>query len=212
MVALGWRDRQLLRTASRVVGIDEVGRGCLAGPVVVGGFACERVPRRPEVQDSKTVSRSRREWCEQWARSHGNQWAVVEVWVDLVDRLNILEATRAAMRTVARTLATDDSVVVVDGVDLGLERPRVLSLPRADARFFSVAAASILAKVHRDRLMAELAGRYPRWGWERNVGYPTSEHRRAVSEHGVTFLHRRSFRCVPAGPSGCPEGPLAAAF
>jgi ribonuclease HII len=200
MVALGWRDRQLLRSASRIVGIDEVGRGCLAGPVVVGGFACERVPRRPEIQDSKTLSRTQREWCDRWARSCGSQWAVVEIWVDLVDRLNILEATRCAMRAVARTLATEDSVVVVDGVELGLERPRVLTQPRADACYFSVAAASILAKVHRDRIMAELSGRYPRWGWERNVGYPTPEHRREVSAHGVTFLHRRSFRCAPEKP------------
>lgn len=202
MATLGWRDRQLLRSASRIVGIDEVGRGCLAGPVVVAGFACERIPRRPEVQDSKTLTRSRREWCGRWARANGSQWAVIEVWVDLVDRLNILEATRSAMRAVARTLAVGDAVVVVDGVDLGLEKPRVLSLPRADACFFSVAAASILAKVHRDRLMVELAGRYPRWGWERNVGYPTREHRRAVSEHGVTFLHRRTFRCSPESPCG----------
>jgi len=200
MSELGWRDRQLLRGASRIVGIDEVGRGCLAGPVVVAGFALERVPRRPEVQDSKAISRRQRERVASWARSSGCQWAVVEVWVDLVDRLNILEATRRAMRAVARSLAVGETVVVVDGVELGLERPRALALPRADTCYFSVAAASILAKVHRDRLMTELAERYPRWEWQRNVGYPTLDHRRAVAEHGVTFLHRRTFRCSPATP------------
>jgi ribonuclease HII len=201
MVALGWRDRQLLRSASRIVGIDEVGRGCLAGPVVVAGFACERVPRRPEIQDSKRLTRLQREWCERWARAHASQWAVVEVWVDLVDRLNILEATRSAMRAVARSLAVGDAVVVVDGVELGLDRLRVLSPARADSCYFSVAAASILAKVHRDRLMVELGRRYPQWGWQRNVGYPTLEHRRAVSEHGLSYLHRRTFRCVPDSPA-----------
>jgi ribonuclease HII len=204
--ALGWRDRQLLRGVPRIVGVDEVGRGALAGPVVVAGVAFERIPVAAEVQDSKVLTRRQRERAAGWIRAHCAQWAVVEVGVDLVDRLNILEATRCAMRAVARTLATSAAVVVVDAVELGLTGLPVLAPRHADARFFAVAAASIVAKVHRDSLLVELAGRYPAWGWERNVGYPSREHRQALVDSGLTFLHRRSFRCVPA-PAGRSAGP-----
>jgi ribonuclease HII len=192
---LGRRDRQLLRGAARIVGIDEVGRGALAGPVVVAGVAFERIPVNVEVQDSKALTRRRREAAARWIRSHCAEWAVVEVGVELVDRLNILEATRGAMRAVARVLATPETVVVVDAVELRLEGLRALAPCHADAHYFAVAAASILAKLHRDALLSALALRHPDWGWERNVGYPTADHRRALAIHGQSFLHRRSFRC-----------------
>jgi ribonuclease HII len=200
--ALGWRDRQLLRTAPEVVGIDEVGRGALAGPVVVCATVFDRIPHRPEIQDSKTVSRRRRECAAAWVRSAAKRWAAVEVWVEVIDRVNILEATRLAMRSLARTVAGPGSVVVVDGVELGLPDLRVLSPPRADSAYFAVAAASLVAKVHRDRLMAALAVEWPGWQWQQNVGYPSAAHRRAIADLGVNFLHRKSFRCESTTRSG----------
>jgi ribonuclease HII len=193
--ALGWHDRRLLRNASRIIGIDEVGRGALVGPVVVGAVAFERIPVNPEIQDSKSLSRARRERAARWVRDHCMQWVVVEVDREAIDRLNILEATRGAMRAAALCLAGDGAVVVTDAVELGLSGLRVLAPKQADARFFTVAAASILAKVHRDAVIVQLAAHYPAWGWARNVGYPSPAHRQALADQGMTFLHRRSFAC-----------------
>lgn len=195
--ALGRHDRQLLRTASRLIGVDEVGRGALAGPVVVAAAAFDRVPRQAAVQDSKVVARRRREQAAAWVRANADGWGVVEIWVELVDRLNILEATRSAMCALARSLARPGDLVVVDGVELELDGVEVLTRTRADSTFFAVAAASLVAKVHRDRLMADLARRHQAWGWERNVGYPSPAHRLAIARVGRSFLHRSSFRCSP---------------
>jgi ribonuclease HII len=197
---LGDLDRELLRGAAAVVGIDEVGRGALAGPVVVGAVLLTDVPRGITVRDSKTMTARQREAAASRLRRECRQWAVCEVGVELIDRVNILEATRLAMRSVAAALASGDSVVVTDNLDLGAWGCRVLSPKGADGLFFSVAAASIIAKVHRDRLMVEIAGRDPRWGWDRNKGYGTVAHRRALDLWGRSRLHRQSFTWTPVLP------------
>jgi len=194
---LGSNDRRLLRSAASIIGVDEVGRGCLAGPVVVCGVRFAAIPRQPLVQDSKTLSARQREQAAEWIVRTCSDWVVLEVWVELIDRLNILEAVRLAMRTCVRALAATGSVAVVDAVDVGEEHTEVHFPVHADATFFSVAAASIVAKVHRDRLMVELDARHPGWGWRRNKGYGTAEHRRALAESGRSYLHRKTFRWSP---------------
>jgi ribonuclease HII len=197
---LGSNDRRLLRGASAIVGIDEVGRGCLAGPVVVCGVRFDAIARDPRVQDSKTLTARKREEVAAWVLRHCRDWAIVEVWVELIDRLNILEAVRLAMSACARTLATPGAVVVSDGLDL-IEPGCVVHSPvRADATYFSVAAASIVAKDHRDRVMAQLDRQYPEWGWRANKGYGTAEHRRALERAGRSYLHRKTFRWSPVLP------------
>lgn len=198
--ALGRKDRILLEVADRIIGIDEVGRGCLAGPVVVCGVAFRRIPRNPLIRDSKVMSPQQRERAADWIRDHSDAWLVTEVWVELIDRINILEATRLAMRSAARTLSAPSDVVVVDQVDPGEVGCSVCATPRADALYFSVAAASIVAKVHRDRIMTDLSRRYPEWTWSDNKGYATRKHRRALADHGSTVLHRKSFRWSPVLP------------
>jgi ribonuclease HII len=101
---------------------------------------------------------------------------------------------------VVHVLAEPDSVVVVDQVDLGVMAVPIRSQPKADERFFCVAAASVVAKVHRDRLMAELSRNHPHWGWSKNRGYGTLEHRKALEKHGRSYLHRKSFRWSPVLP------------
>jgi ribonuclease HII len=125
---------------------------------------------------------------------------VCEVWVELIDKLNILEATRLAMRAAASALVTPEAVVVTDYVDPGDLGCRVLSPKQADREYFSVAAASILAKVHRDRIMVDLGSGQPHWGWERNKGYGTVTHRLALEKWGPGAFHRRSFRWSPVLP------------
>jgi ribonuclease HII len=118
----------------------------------------------------------------------------------VIDRVNILEATRLAMASAARALMTPRSVVITDHIDPGnLECP-VLSPTHADRDYFSVAAASILAKVHRDRLMVDLGRKDPRWQWERNKGYGTVAHRRALETLGPGDMHRHSFGWSPVLP------------
>jgi ribonuclease HII len=124
-------------------------------------------------------------------------WVVVEVWQEVIDRVNILEATRLAMRAAVTALAGPGVEVVVDHVDLGDLGVPIHSFKRADSNYFSVAAASILAKVHRDGIMARLGDQDDRWDWSRNVGYGTLKHRRAIGRYGRSYLHRRSFRVSP---------------
>lgn len=197
---LGELDRGILRRARAVVGVDEVGRGSLAGPVVVCAAKFERIPDSSMVQDSKRLTAKRRREAAEFIREHCSAWVVVEVWQELIDRINILEATRLAMRAGVRTLLEPKIEVVVDHVQLGDMSVPVQSLKRADDLFFSVAAASILAKVHRDEIMAELGAFDDRWDWSRNMGYGTLGHRRGIGLYGRSHLHRRSFRVSPVLP------------
>ncbi len=197
---LGSRDRELLLDAYTIIGVDEVGRGALAGPVVVCAAAFEEIPDDGEVQDSKLLNPRQRDSIAGRLRNSGARWAVCEVWPELIDRINILEATRLAMAAAARTLIVPRSVVITDYVDPGDLGCRILSPKRADREFFCVAAASIVAKVHRDRIMVDLDRQDPRWKWERNKGYGTVDHRRALQNLGPGSLHRRSFGWSPVLP------------
>jgi ribonuclease HII len=196
--ALGARDRRILAHAEAVIGVDEVGRGALAGPLVVCAVRFETIPRDQGIQDSKQLSANQRESALERLLGLGVRWAVCEVDPAVIDRINVLEATRLAMRATALTLAVPSSVVITDHVDPGDLGCRVLSPTGADREYFCVAAASIIAKVHRDRVMTVLGLRDPRWGWERNKGYGTLEHRTALARWRPTHHHRRSFSWTPA--------------
>lgn len=198
--SLGSKDRALLKNARQIIGIDEVGRGCLAGPVVVCGVAFRRIPRQPLVRDSKRLSPRQRVEAAEWIRKFCDGWLLTEVWVEVIDRVNILEATRLAMCAIGRALSSTGSVLVVDQLDPGEVACPVHALPGADDIFFSVAAASIVAKVHRDQIMNDLGCRYPAWSWKNNKGYGTREHRLALQLSGPSFLHRKSFAWTPVLP------------
>ena len=192
---LGAEDRRLLKDSPAIIGIDEVGRGALAGPVVVCGVRLSEIPNHDGIRDSKKLSQAKRSLASLWVRQNSDAWVIVEVWPEVIDRVNILESTRRAMRTVVRSLSLPGDVVVVDAVSLGPGFESVLSPIKADEHYFCVAAASNVAKVHRDGLMVDLAKIYPWWEWEKNKGYGTRNHRVGVAEHGLSCLHRRSFRC-----------------
>jgi ribonuclease HII len=198
--SLGYLDRRLLKDSDEIIGIDEVGRGCLAGPVTVCGVSFKRIPRYPLVRDSKAMSPIQRQQAAGWILEHCETWLLTEVWPELIDRINILEATRLAVRSIARTLGTPNAVTVVDQIDPGDVGCAVHAVPRADATYFAVASASIVAKVHRDSVMSDLARKYPDWAWSDNKGYGTKQHRLALQQHGRTFLHRNSFSWSPVLP------------
>lgn len=191
--ALGELDRSLLREASFVLGVDEAGRGALAGPVVVAAALFATIPEQPLVQDSKTLSRVRREGGAAWVRRNAVAWGAVEVGAETVDRVNILQATRLAMTSLIRVLVRPRTRIVCDAVRPSDSEIDVLAPPGADRTYFCVAGASLIAKVHRDRVLMNLGCRWPGWGWERNAGYGTREHRSALDLRGRSFLHRRTF-------------------
>lgn len=182
-----------------VVGVDEAGRGALAGPVVAAAVVLP-VGEHP-YRDSKTLKGPEREELAARARAEALAWAVGEASEREVDALGILKATHLAAARALRRLgpAARGAALVTDYLALEWPGP-VLAVPRADQRSVQAAAASILAKTHRDRLMRQLAREYPGYGFERHVGYGTPQHRRALLELGPCDLHRLSFAPVAAAP------------
>ncbi len=180
--------------AGKVAGIDEVGRGPLAGPVVA---ACVYIPREvrrhiPGINDSKKLSAKKREALDLLIRQHCHVGMGL-VDVEVIDHLNILQASKLAMMQAYQAMEQLMEMVLVDG-----NQPIQLACPvqtvvRGDAISCSIAAASIVAKVARDRLMQQLHEDYPHYGWNSNAGYGTATHLKALLHHGVTPHHRRSF-------------------
>ena len=179
-----------------MAGVDEAGRGPLAGPVVAAAVVLR--PGRPVdgVDDSKRLAPEERTRLFDDIRRHA--WAVAVGIIDAatIDRINILEATRLAMRQALRGIEPEPELVLTDWVGLaGLPYPQ-RNLVRGDQRSATVAAASIVAKVTRDRIMEEADRDFPQYGFGRHKGYPTEEHRFTLAKHGPCPLHRRRFRGV----------------
>jgi ribonuclease HII len=177
-----------------VAGIDEVGRGCLAGPVTAAAVILPPDWMPDGLRDSKLLRAAERERLAGLLRSRAIAWAVASVWPAVIDRINILRATLLAAQLAAGRLAVRPDALILDG---SLALPDV-PLPQrvvvdADRLCASVAAASVLAKVERDRLMTELDDRYPGYGLATNKGYAAPEHRAALARLGLSPVHRRSF-------------------
>ncbi len=191
------RERALWREGIlRVAGVDEVGVAPACGPVVAAAVIVRPNSRAIRgVRDSKTLSPAQREALAPEIRRRALAVGVGAASVAEIDRLNIYHATHLAMRRALVRLGGYD-YVLVDGLRIaGFEAAvgRYDAVVDGDALVFSIACASVVAKVVRDRLMARLAARHPGYGWERNAGYATAEHRAAMAELGVTPFHRRSF-------------------
>jgi ribonuclease HII len=177
-----------------VAGADEVGRGCLAGPVVAGAVVLHPDRHIAGVSDSKAVPAAEREALYDRILASAIGWAVAAAEPDEIDRINIHQASLRAMQRAILALDPLPDVVLVDAFrvpDLPMAQRGVL---HGDRRCAAIAAASIVAKVTRDRLMAELHGRDPRYGFDRHKGYATADHLDAVARFGYSEVHRRSFR------------------
>jgi ribonuclease HII len=186
-----WRDG-----ATRVVGVDEVGVAPTCGAVVAAAVImkpnCHRIPG---VRDSKTLSAQQRERLAPLIRKRAVAVGVGAASVAEIDQLNIYHATKLAMRRAIARLGEHDHVLIDGNRIHGFENHvgPYTAIVDGDAKCYSIACASVVAKVVRDRMMAKLAARYPGYGWERNQGYATREHRAAIREMGLTPFHRRSF-------------------
>ena len=194
----------------REAGCDEAGRGPLAGPVVAAAVLLPQGYMNANLQDSKKLGEKRRNELRQVVEAEADAWAVATVSPEDIDSLNILHASTHAMCMAANALlGRVEEGVEYGGKQFGKIQPEFLlidgnrfynetALPylcvvKGDATYMSIAAASILAKTHRDELMSELAKDYPEYGWEHNKGYPTQEHFDAIERFGITPHHRRSF-------------------
>jgi ribonuclease HII len=184
------------RGARRIAGVDEVGRGPLFGPVVAAAVILESSFHFDGLTDSKKLSEKKRDELDVEIRAHAVCWAIAEVDAETIDRINIRQASLLAMRRAVEQLALCPDFLLIDGRDtIDWDCPQQ-AVVRGDATSFSIAAASVLAKVYRDRLLVVLDGKYPGYGLARHKGYGSPEHIAALERLGPTPLHRKSYRPV----------------
>lgn len=175
-------------------GCDEAGRGCLAGSVFAAAVILPPDFHHPLLNDSKQMSARNRDTLRAIIEREAVAWAVAEIPAGRIDEINILNASFEGMNTAIRQLSVTPQFIAVDGNRFRTQ----LTLPYAcivkgDGKYADIAAASVLAKTHRDEYMMRLHEEYPRYGWDRNKGYPTREHRLAIRRYGLTPYHRLSF-------------------
>ena len=188
---LGW---------TRIAGLDEAGRGALFGPVVAAAVILNPKRRIVGLDDSKKLTAERRAELALRIREHAIAWAVAEVDAQRIDAWNIYQASRQAMTAAVLQLVIQPDYLLIDAMELDLLLEQK-SLIKGDARSVSIAAASILAKTHRDARMEEWDAVYPQYGLARHKGYATADHLEALRQHGPTPLHRHSF--APVRDAGC---------
>jgi ribonuclease HII len=188
-------EKALMEAGCRVVaGVDEAGRGPLAGPVSVAAVVLPAGFEHPILNDSKKLTEAKREKLyDELISDVRVRWCCVLVEADEIDRLNILGATHEGMRRAVRGLGDDVDGALIDGRPVKLFPIRQLALVKGDSLSFSIAAASVIAKVTRDRLMVRMAETYPGYGFEVHKGYPTAAHLAALKRLGPCPQHRRSF-------------------
>jgi ribonuclease HII len=184
--------RRRLAPAATIAGVDEAGRGPWAGPVVAAAVILDPRNVPDGLNDSKKLNAVTRENLDKSLRSTA-KWAIGVADVDEIDRDNILQATLRAMERAVAALPRQPHGVLIDGNKAPKLSVPTQTLVKGDALSLSVAAASIIAKVARDKMMCDLAAEYPVFGWERNKGYGTKEHQQALIANGITPHHRRSF-------------------
>jgi ribonuclease HII len=179
-------------------GCDEVGRGCLAGPVVAAAVILPVDYKHQHLRDSKQLSKSRRLQVRRDIMHDALTYGVAEVSNTEVDKINVLKASFLGMHRALDLLEILPELILVDGNRFICYRdiPHEC-IVKGDGKYMSIAAASILAKTYRDELMEVLSKAHPEYGWHRNVGYPTKEHRQAIEKYGITSYHRKSFRLLP---------------
>lgn len=179
-------------------GCDEAGRGCLAGPVVAAAVILPADYNHDVLNDSKKLSLKQRNLIKEDIKSEAIAWAIGVVSHTEIDEINILNASFLAMHRAVDQLKTRPELLLIDGnrfktyMDIPHE-----TIVKGDGKYFSIAAASVLAKTYRDELMMKLHEEFPAYSWNTNAGYPTIAHRQAIRANGITPHHRKSFRLLP---------------
>lgn len=179
-------------------GTDEAGRGCLAGPVTAAAVILPEGFENPILNDSKQLSKAQRDVLKPIIEQHAVCFALAHVFPEEIDGINILNASILAMHKAIARLQTVPNFISVDGnrfkafADIPHE-----TIIKGDSKLLNIAAASVLAKTHRDAYMHQIHAEYPMYNWKQNKGYPTQEHRAAIIKYGITPYHRKTFRLMP---------------
>ena len=179
-------------------GCDEAGRGCLAGSVFAAAVILPPDFHHPLLNDSKQMTERRRNQLREIIEREALAWHVAEVTAERIDQINILHASIEGMNIALKALTTTPEYIIIDGnrfyTDLATPWRTIV---KGDGKYANIAAASVLAKTHRDEYMMRIAEEYPMYGWAKNKGYPTREHRIAVREYGLSPYHRKTFNVSP---------------
>lgn len=182
-----------------IVGVDEAGRGPWAGPVVAAAVILDfsKIDLYKDIQDSKKISEKKREKLFELITNNCRAYSISEVSHNLIDEINILQATLLAMKNSIEKIQEPFDIILIDGIHKPeINSEKIKCIINGDARSLSIAAASILAKVHRDRIMRYYDGRYPEYGFAKHKGYGTKKHIEALSRYGVSPIHRKTYRPV----------------
>jgi|TARA_B100000780_G_scaffold72072_1_gene48248 ribonuclease HII len=179
------------------VGCDEAGRGCLAGPVVASAVILPKGLIIEGLNDSKKLTSNKREYLSKLIKESALAWGIGTVSSKEIDKINILNASFLAMHRALDKLNKDFKLILVDGPYFNKYKTKNhICIIKGDGKIDSIAAASIIAKDHRDKLMISLGDRFKEYKWQKNKGYPTREHREALKKHGTTNFHRKSFKLL----------------
>lgn len=179
-------------------GTDEAGRGCLAGPVTAAAIILPEHFENDILNDSKQLSETKRDFLRPILENESVTFGVCHVFQDEIDEINILNASILAMHRALDSMTQPPAFILVDG-NRFKPYPNIdhECIVKGDSKYMSIAAASVLAKTHRDEYMAKIHEEFPMYNWKRNKGYPTKEHREAIKQYGLTKYHRKSFRQLP---------------
>ncbi|SFS46360.1 ribonuclease HII [Lutibacter maritimus] len=179
-------------------GTDEAGRGCLCGPVVAAAVILPDNFSHPLLNDSKQLSEKQRDLLRPIIEESAISFGVSYVFEETIDEINILQSSILAMHLALEKLKTVPQHIIVDGNKFkSYKQIPHTTIVKGDAKFMSIAAASVLAKTYRDSYMEKIAVEFPDYQWQKNKGYPTIQHRNAIRNFGVTKYHRKSFRLLP---------------
>ena len=179
-------------------GTDEAGRGCLSGPVVAAAVILPENFKHPFLNDSKQLSEKKRGELRPFIEENALAFGVSFVWQEEVDKINVLQASITGMHRSIDALKSTPEFIIVDGNKFkNYQEIPHKTIVKGDAKYMSIAAASVLAKTYRDEYMKKIHQEFPMYNWQKNKGYPTKEHRNAIREFGATQYHRKSFKLLP---------------
>ncbi len=180
-----------------IAGIDEAGRGALAGPVIAAAVILPLNCSIDGLKDSKQLTPKQRALLADQIHNVALSVGIGSADNRVIDRLNILKATLLAMQNAIEKLTPQPDYLLVDGINLPTTNIPGEAIPKGDSRSYAIAAASIIAKTTRDRIMIELDHTYPNYGFQRHKGYPTSQHRQVIAQFGASDIHRQTFKLLP---------------